>query len=204
MIDSKILLVEGMDDLRVLCAILKRNEFPEVFSVKSADGIGNLVKQIPVYVKASNLTSLGIVVDADFDIRARWQSLREILSGAGYKNVPDEPQAGGSVIFEDSLPRLGIWLMPDNKIPGMLEDFVKLLIDPNDELQAHAERVVNGLPACQGRFAEVHKAKAIIHTWLAWRENPGTPMGSAITFKYLTTENDHVQDFCAWLKRVYF
>ncbi|MGU3401350.1 DUF3226 domain-containing protein [Brucellaceae bacterium D45D] len=200
---GRILLAEGVDDLRVLGSILKRTKFPEVFTLKSSDGIENVIKEIPIYLKGSGMECLGVVVDADFDLAARWQSLRDVFRNAGYKNITDAPEVGGSVLVEDRLPRVGIWLMPDNNIPGMLEDFVSMLIDNNDELKSHAERVVDGLPECEGRFISAHRAKAIIHTWLAWRENPGTPMGSAITYKYLTTDNDHVRDFSRWLERVF-
>lgn len=203
MSDRKILLAEGVDDLRVIGSILKRTGFPDAFSLESADGIEKLLKSIPVYIKASGISALGIVVDADFDVGARWQSIRDIMRSAGYNAMPDAPDPAGTVLAEERLPRIGIWLMPDNKIPGMLEDFVGLLIDPKDILKARAEQVIDNLPDCEGRFAAAHRAKAIIHTWLAWRENPGTPMGSAITFKYLTTDNTHVRDFSAWLTRLF-
>jgi hypothetical protein len=35
------------------------------------------------------------------------------------------------------------------------------------------------------KFALGHFAKAHIHTWLAWQSDPGTPMGLALTKKYL-------------------
>ena len=51
---------------------------------------------------------------------------------------------------------------------------------------------------------EYHKSKAFIHTWLAWQEDPGTPMGLAITKKYLST-NDKVlcNSFIEWLNLLF-
>jgi hypothetical protein len=46
--------------------------------------------------------------------------------------------------------------------------------------------------------------KAHVHTWLAWQEEPGTPMGLAITKKYL--KNVHSEPclrFISWIRRLY-
>ena len=35
------------------------------------------------------------------------------------------------------------------------------------------------------KYKSVHHAKARIHTWLSWQDEPGTPMGTAITKRTL-------------------
>ncbi len=46
-------------------------------------------------------------------------------------------------------------------------------------------------------------AKANIHTWLAWRQEPGTPMGSAISNTLLCSDKTEVLAFIAWLRRLF-
>ncbi len=53
------------------------------------------------------------------------------------------------------------------------------------------------------KYSQNHHAKALIHTWLAWQENPGTPLGQAITKHYLTTDTDLCQQFVDWLNRLF-
>ena len=49
----------------------------------------------------------------------------------------------------------------------------------------------------------MHKSKAEIHTWLAWQEEPGTPMGQAITKQYLDTNKELAKKFIGWLDNLF-
>jgi hypothetical protein len=49
----------------------------------------------------------------------------------------------------------------------------------------------------------IHKSKARIHTWLAWQEDPGTPMGLAITKSYLDTNQELCNLFVNWLNNLF-
>ena len=98
------------------------------------------------------------------------------------------------------VPRIGIWIMPDNKIPGILEDFVKYLIPEDDSLRDYSLQCVDNLP--EKRFKDSYRSKAEIHTWLAWQEEPGTPMGLAVTKKYLCNV-DSARTFLDWLNRLF-
>lgn len=69
--------------------------------------------------------------------------------------------------------------MPDNHGPGMLEDPLLSLIPSDDPLLAHTRAAVDTLP--EQRFPEACRAKAHLHTYLAWQSDPGCPPGIAIT-----------------------
>lgn len=45
--------------------------------------------------------------------------------------------------------------------------------------------------------------KANIHTWLSWQEEPGKPMGQAITKRYLDTSAPHAQQLIDWMRRLF-
>jgi len=115
------------------------------------------------------LRTLGIVVDADRDVAARWQAVGNRLRSVGYQNIPSSPPAEGWVDRQAELPQVGVWLMPNNQVPGMLEDFVASLIPSEDALLAKAETVLQELEATGiNRYSIVQHPKALIHTWLAW------------------------------------
>ena len=40
----------------------------------------------------------------------------------------------------------GVWLMPDNRLPGMLEDFVRFMVRPDDRLWPRVEDVLQSIP----------------------------------------------------------
>jgi hypothetical protein len=59
------------------------------------------------------------------------------------------------------------------------------------------------VPEEERRFPVRHVAKANIHTWLAWQEEPGKPIGQAITKKYLDAGAPHALKLIAWLRALY-
>lgn len=197
---SRKLLVEGVDDLHVVCSLCNIHHIPDTFSVIDKKGIDNITGTLSTELKTSDLDALGIVVDADTDLEARWQSLRSILTREGYL-IARQPNPNGTILYHEDKPRVGIWLMPNNQLPGMLEDFIAALIPDGDILWPYAQRCVQTLP--EQRFPEVHRAKANIHTWLAWQEAPGRPFGQAITAQYLTANSDNAQQFVNWLQRLF-
>lgn len=199
-----LLSVEGQDDKHVIWAILEHHGFEPHFNVKDEEGYENLHNRLSPRLKpGTDLERYGIVVDADQDLPARWQSIRDVLTRAGYAGIPALPDPAGTVVDHEDLPRLGVWIMPDNLVPGMLEDYMVLLVPEGDSLIDHARRCLDEIPADRLRFAPVHRTKALIHTWLSRQQDPGTPLGQAITKRYFRAESPHVAAFLSWLTRVY-
>lgn len=200
---AQVLLVEGCDDQHVIWALLAARNVPKVFAVEQKNGIDNLLRVLPVQIKGSSINSVGIVVDADANIAARWQSIRSILTLSGYTSVPTDPDINGTVVSEVGLPTVGVWLMPDNVLAGMLEDFVGKLVPEGDVCFAHAQQVTDNLPSGVKQYRPGHSAKACIHTWLAWQSDPGTPLGLALTKKYLNATAPSATSFVGWLGRLF-
>ena len=153
--------------------------------------------------KQADISRLGIVLDADTDLGGRWQQLRDRLSKSGYQ-LPDSPTPSGTIVTTNGMPQVGIWLMPDNQDLGMIEDFIRLLVPDDDERLTLAEETIATLEArgLQSYIAN-YRSKALIHTWLAWQADPGTPLGLAITKKYFSTDTDLCQQFATWLNRLF-
>ena len=203
-----ILLVEGKDDEHVLMHLSGNRGGPRFDEVLPHEGDTKLLDAIPVRLKAAGDEAIvGIVMDADTDLSARWQSLRDRLLKLGYTVVPATPSADGTIVEQPAgmfLPRIGIWIMPDNQTKGILEDFLRFLVPAGSQLFEHVKTSVGTIPETERRFAQVAEPKAIIHTWLAWQEEPGKPLGTAITAKFLDPNVTQVDVLVAWLKRLYF
>jgi hypothetical protein len=198
----RVLWVEGKDDCAVVQSLCNRYRLPETFRVEDKAGITKLLDGLPVQIRSSGLERFGVVLDADSDAQARWTSIRDVLLMEGYQDVPDRAASTGTVISAPGLPLFGAWLMPENTAPGMLEDFAAALVPEEDFLWTHASEVIDGIPAEHRRFTEGHRAKAHIRTWLAWQEDPGAPMGSAITKRYLDADAPQARRFIDWLRRL--
>jgi hypothetical protein len=86
----------------------------------------------------------------------------------------------------------------------MLEDFITFLVPQNDKLLPIVDTTLNHIETQKlHQYADTHKAKAKIHTWLAWQENPGTPLGASITKRYLSTDDKICLSFVNWLNDLF-
>jgi hypothetical protein len=110
----------------------------------------------------------------------------------------------GLLLTQTGLPKFGVWIMPDNQTNGMLEYFIKFLIPDKDELLPIANDTLNQIEhKSLNKYKNLHRPKALIHTWLAWQEEPGSPMGSAITKRYLDTSSEICDKFVKWLSELF-
>lgn len=208
MATKKVLWVEGKDDEHVMKHLSSNRGVPHFDEIKSLEGCTNLLESLHVRLKAGGDGIIaGIVIDADIDIAARWRSLRDQLLKTGYQAVPDNPSPGGTIIDppEDAfLPRVGVWIMPDNQTRGILEDFLKFLVPVGSRLFDHVTSSIDTIPEGERRFNQLADPKAIIHTWLAWQEDPGKPLGTAITMRYLDANVAQVDVLVSWMNRLFF
>ncbi len=90
------LLVEGKNDRYAIWALCQQYQLPETFSVEvpqeeGTEGVEARLNGLPERLKAENLRTLGIVVDADRNLSARWQSVKHKLSSIGYRDIPQSP-----------------------------------------------------------------------------------------------------------------
>ena len=209
MANGKILLVEGTDDEHVLKHICGNRDIPHLDEVEKYGSVEKLIESIgvrlPLLIEEGDV--VGIVIDADTDISARWQSVRDRITNIGYQNVPDQPDPGGTILDPPAgtyLPRLGVWIMPNNQTSGILEDFLRFLVPQPNILFDHAKASVAAIPEGERRFKQLAEPKAVIHTWLAWQEEPGRPFGTAISACFLDPNVPEVDVLATWLKRLFF
>src|SRR4028118_2120447 len=201
---DKVLLVEGANDLYVVKALRKAHKVPETFDIVSCGSDENVLKSLNPLIKRANPPQvIGVMLDADNpSLESRWQSIKSKLRDNSY-TLPDKPDADGTVVVSSSdEPKLGFWLMPNNQDSGMLEDFCAELAQP--ESLAFARECVEQAQAMQvTTFKEVHRSKAVIHTYLAWHDEPGYPLGKAITSQALRPHTDVAVKFTNWLIRLF-
>ncbi len=211
------LIVEGNDAIALAMLCKKKGlpppsgyEAPTKFIqefVKSAGGYDQALLVLRDSLDNANLTNIGIIVDAnDQGFEARWTSIRNILASKYAPSILQiaDNQSGYKIIEEDGLPRLGLWIMPDNSSNGYLEHFLAGLVPTSDPIWLKAEAVVQELLA--EPFNELRQAKigkANLHTWLAWKRDPGKPFGQAIEAGYFDINAAPVQLFLNWFSGVF-
>ena len=198
-VPERVLLVEGPDDEHVVSHLCARQPNMPEFKIKQKGGINELANAIEGEIKVSGRQSVGVLVDANADPSARWQSITDRLRAAGV-NAPARMRAEGSVILGQ--PRVGIWLMPNNQNPGEIEDFVHTLIPNDDPVWPLATQYIDGIPPEYRRFTDAKVSRAKIHAWLAAREEPRL-MGAAIGTGELSADRTLALNLINWLRALF-
>ena len=207
--EGSVLLMEGATDCHVtasLCRACKVSD--DLFGFYNCEGDEKLFLRLALLLKnrTTSPPALGVVVDADApNLEVKWQRLTSVLQQQAFGYLlPAKPDPKGTIIDapEPDLPRIGIWFMPDNQIDGMLEDFCLTLV-PEAAL-THTETFLEQAKR-QGfaNFKAVHHSKAKVHTWLGTQDEPGTPLGQAITKKIHEPNTQLAKTYIAWIKRVF-
>ena len=129
---SKVILTEGKNDCHVMLALCKYYDVPETFGFYDCESDNRVLKRMSALISGSNsVETIGVVLDADNpNLAAKWDAITNRLSKEGY-DIPDVSQLEGTILQIEDKPTLGIWLMPDNRIDGMLEDFCYTLAHPD-------------------------------------------------------------------------
>ncbi|MBW4672260.1 MAG: hypothetical protein KME60_33810 [Cyanomargarita calcarea GSE-NOS-MK-12-04C] len=196
---DKILLVEGDNDCHVVMALCAAHTIPETFGMyQCGSDVGVLKRLNALIVRPNPPQVIGVMLDADNSLASRWESIKGKLKHYNYA-FPTKPDADGTIVQSLAYePLLGFWLMPNNQDSGMLEDFCAELAKPAS-LAFARECVEEAQRKNLTTFKEVHLSKAIIHTYLAWHNEPGYPLGKAITRQALRPQTDVAIRFTNWL-----
>jgi len=201
------LLVEGRDDKHSIVHLLKRHSVDwdsaaeTLPYVHDCGGIDTLLKSIPI--SAKSYPRLGMMIDANEEIHARWTCVKNMLDSVGVK-LPASPDPNGTIVcgfYQDW--RVGIWLMPDNNSHGKLEHFLKTLIPTTDSCWAYAQEAIENAQKIGAKFPDKKSLKARIHTWLSWQKEPGLPFGTAITATYFMHDSPEALKFVSWFNRLF-
>ncbi len=202
---KKVLLVEGKNDRHVVYALCGAYNIPlEIFFVEDCENDEQAIAKMDALITSSERPeTIGLMLDADKpDVRGRWQRIQSELWDKPYV-LPSVPDADRTIVESvNDLPRLGFWLMPDNKTSGRLEDFCIGMIDAGAVTLAEGCLRVAKKRGCAS-YKEVHHSKAVVHTYLAWQDEPGRPLGQAITAQSLRPDTPTAQTFADWLIRLF-
>ena len=178
----RVLLVEGPDDKHVVIHLRERSGLAQNFEIVEKEGINALLDSIEVEVDIPGRTVLGIVLDANDNPNARWQALTDRLNRLRQEDhfdlpeLPSRPEPSGTII--EGRLRIGVWLMPDNRSTGELEDFVGSMIPSGDPVWPLAEAYIDGIPRRQ--IVSLRPAKSSgPRSTPGWRQekNSRRPMG---------------------------
>ncbi len=207
----KRLLVEGETDKSVIPYLMEANgvAWPNpphspVF-IEPYGSVDEILKPevIELELAASGLEVLGVVVDANGDAGKRWEDVKTWCSSE-FTNLPKQIPAGGLDVVHSDGVRFGVWIMPDNRFSGMLEDFLlRLIPDESRPLYDLATNSVADAKRNGAPFRDVHVRKAEIYTWLAWQDPPDLRLHEAVEHTVLDPARAESRTFVNWFRSLF-
>ena len=202
-LSDRLLLVEGPDDQHVVRHLWERRHGRGLpFQISPRGGVEGVIESIRDEARALGRQALGILVDANDSPATRWQAISDRLASVGIQ-TPAAPHPNGTIIeAADDMPRIGVWLMPDNQSPGELEDFVAQMIPDIDPVWPLSQDYISRIPNDHREFAENKVSTAEVYAWLATREDP-KQMGAAIGARDLAIDGVLCTRFTDWLNRLF-
>ena len=232
---SRVIVVEGKTDLQIISHLLEKIDSKIIcddsktivlqllrerdlkLAICQEGGFDQLCKEVSIRLKESELECIGFVFDANGDPKGNWRKVRRRIVGAHkelqaastptLREVFHETPVSGGLWIRDYNPKVGMWMMPNNKETGAIEDCLAYMIHPKDHCWRHTQRYVETIfqegkknPNRKVKTLEGKNiSKANIHAWLAVQEKPGIPPGTAIKAGYFNTTNPAAQSFQKWL-----
>lgn len=215
-----VLLVEGPSDVDFFRALLPRLELGMNVEIRPPRdyGHGNTVTVVPTLIpelirqlETNRIDRFAIVVDADHDsgggFEPRWTQLTAVLRDHGYRcpqRSPADPNSGSIFQHDDGLPAVGLWLLPDHKSNGMLEDLVLSSAARSIEQSAllkHASSTIRGLP--HTLFSSHQHSKAVTYSWLSYQARPAIGLSAPIRAELVDRAQQPLRGLCDWLVRVF-
>ena len=186
---AKLLVVEGFDDERLFNALLRHIGVSgiQVLNAGGKDNIRQTLKVITQSTNYSEVSSVGVVRDADANAGRAFQSVRDALRDANLP-VPDAPLS----LVEGAI-RVAVLIVPHGKSSGAIED-VCLESVAGDA----AMGCVQDYLSCLNDNAveqpnNLRKAEA--QAFLASRERPSLRLGEAASAGYWDFEHSAFEAF---------
>ena len=116
---TKLLAVEGTDEIIFFEELFKHIGMLDKVELREVGGKDQFKIKMPALQKTTgfnNLESIAIIRDADENFKGAFESIKKILEKMNLR-VPTRPGT-----FADGIPKVGIFIMPDNSSKGMLEN----------------------------------------------------------------------------------
>lgn len=188
--------------------------------IMSVGDVGEVIEKFGITLKHSSVRSKAVGLILDFDgptktqTNNRHEAVRNVIVRLQNERhrweLPDNftVLTDGGFIAEpadEDTPRIGVWLMPNNRERGMLETFLQGLIPESlSDLLDHARHSTDtAKKKHQAPFKPVHQDKAVVHTFLAWMDEPGHPFGQSFQNGSFDAQSAPACLFIEWVKKLF-
>jgi hypothetical protein len=195
---NKLLLVEGADDFHFFQELLKYLNIDDYDKkILPVDGKDNFNTKVPTLTKLrgfDDLETLLIIRDADEDANNAFQSIYNIIKDKANLVPPYSPNT-----ISNGIPKIGIYILPDNYSPGSIEDLCLKLVE-----KLEAMNCVNTFIECTNKLDDPPRktSKAKVQAFLATKNDIAYALGRAAEKGYWDFDSTYLNDLKSFLENL--
>lgn len=205
-----LLIVEGYTDLNTVVGVMRKHadwadtkEHAPVW-ISRGGSVHEILSYDNVQAVATTrgLRNLGLMVDANSSCVGRYESIRGRFAEY-FPGMPEQIPPHGLIVENANGIRFGVWIMPDNRSSGAVEDFLIGLVPQESKILMertikHVESMHNISPF---RRSHVHKAR--LYSWLALQDPPTLDPLKALYTGALDAKHPAASEFVNWFIELY-
>ena len=213
-VKRQILFVEGYTDLNFVKSFvgIHGSRWNEDVTISPAFGYEKAINNFcGALSNPSAYSRVGLIVDADNVCADRYKLIQDTLNTiiSDPLTLPSLPITGLIATYYGM--RYGIWIMPNCQGKGALESFLYNKISRPNSLLNEVETAINTLEEHASHDIGLeekiynlnHKKKAIVHTYMSWKEPPDYSLGKALEENFFEKETTEEKHFLNWLRGLY-
>jgi len=188
----KILLVEGIDDVKFFNSFLKHLgiENFQIIDVEGKSNFKNILKLISQELNSDIAYVIACIRDADSNFDGAFTSIKNSLKEAGFC----VPKVANTFNFDEKI-KTGIYILPEMNEIGMIEDLCIQTIE-NKDLEC-----IENYIKCAEKIIK-NKAKSVIQIYLATQNPLSNSLGTASEKNIWNFEHDCFLDLKFFLENL--
>ncbi len=176
-------------------AVTKKISHTHCFSEDLALSDDTVIDRLKLAFKTDPSSTICVICDAETRTAQQlWTRIIPVLRDAGYSLVPEDLPTNGLILDQPDYHRLGIWIMPNNFDPGMIEDFYLRAIPQEDEKLRRSRDFVASI-------AGLKISKSTYRVWLAIQADPVGP-AIAMSVGQVSRQRGEIPIFIQWLSKL--
>jgi hypothetical protein len=193
---TRLLAVEGDDEVNFFGKLLEYMDISDFVDIRKSGGkdkFKDLMQAFTITRGFSYIERIAIIRDADENADNAFKSVTGTLKKIGLKS----PALPGQ--FSSGLPAVGVFIMPDNSSPGMLENLCLETVKDQEVMKC-----VDSFIACTQQLKEKPKniPKAKAQVFLAAKPRLVSSVGLGAQKGYWDFKSNHLKPLLSFLNQL--
>lgn len=205
------LIVEGIADTQAVLGLMRMHTRWPISTgnlgrapvyIELGGGVSEILNKnsMKVTMKANTIRNLGLMVDANSDLQARYRSLRNCCL-EWFPTIPNDLPKDGLIVQNSDGRRFGAWIMPNNIDSGTLESLLIELISSRSLLERSNEFIESVSELTP--ISHKDRDKALLYAWLAVQNPPVQDLRKAFAKGFLDSKHPKATAFVTWFRKLY-